>query len=185
MLAGRWCQYQTTKLAIRLPLQTVLDTTITDNGSGSVAGGWAFPFKIPQDTDNVVVKFSPSVTAAGMSITFQTSDDGGTTYYDVARTSIASNSGATAVAGSRAQWLTVPVVVGAPRNVTTGSLIAAGSLVSAVFNGNAAASTLLAGQNSGLPILGIQNRVFGIMTGDSTANGSRVQVMVNSQSATA
>jgi len=172
-------------MSIRLPLTTVLDTTITDNGSGSVAGGWAFPFKITQDTDNVVVKMSPSVVAAGVSVTFQTSDDGGTTYYDVARSSIASNSGATTVAGSRAQWLSIPTIGGLPRNVVTTSLLQTGSLIGVVFNGSAAASTLTQGQSSGLPILGIQNRVFVIMTGDSTSNSTRVQVLVNQQSASA
>src|SRR3990167_9373912 len=116
-------------MSIRLPLQTVLDVTHTNQGTTSVSGGWAYPFQIPQDTDNVVVKFQPSVTAGGMSAIFQTSDDGGTTYYDVARTSIASNSGATAVTGASSQWLSIPVIVGNARNVVTSSLIATGSLV--------------------------------------------------------
>jgi len=165
-------------------MQGVLDVTHTDQGPGSVAGGWAYPFKLPQDTDNIVVKCAPSVTAGGVSVIFQTSDDGGTTYFDVARTSIASNSGATAVAGSQAQFLSIPTIGGLPRNVVTASLISAGSLVSGVSNGNAAASTLTSGQSSGLPILGLQNRIFLISTGNATAISTRVQVMVNQQSAT-
>ena len=167
-------------------MMRVLDETNTDDGTASVAGGYAYPFKLPQDTDNVVVKFTPSVTAGGMSAIFQTSDDGGTTYYDVARTSIASNSGTTGTSGMNAQWLTIPVVGGTQRNVVTGSLIAAGSLIGYVASGGAAAaSTLTSGQASGLPIMGLQNRVFLVTTGNATANSSRVRVLVNNQSATA
>lgn len=173
-------------MSIRLPMQGVLDVTHTNQGTTSTAGGWAYPFLLPQDTDNVVVKFAPSVTAGGMSAIFQTSDDGGTTYYDVARTSIASNSGATAVSPAGAQWLSLPVVGGTQRNVITGSIIATGSLIGYVSAGSAAvASTLTSGQSSGLPIMGLQNRIFLISTGNATAISSRVQVLVNNQSATA
>ena len=166
-------------MAIRLPLQTVLTATGGNElGAGSVAGGIAYPFLIPQDTDNVVVKFTASVVG-GYSATFQTSDDGGTTYYDVARTSVVSN----AVNGT-AQWLSIPVV---NSGVATGKTFATGSIVSMGI-GSAAASTLGSQQVSGLPILGPQNRVFVRITGDVTsaaANGYVAQVKVNSQSATA
>lgn len=169
-------------MAIRLPLQTVLDVTQTDQGPGSLLlGGWAYPFKIPQDTDNVIVKFTPSVTAGGASAIFQTSDDGGTTFYDVARTSIASNSGATAVAGSQAQFLSVPTIGSGIRTATT---FAGASIVSGGI-GSASASTLTQNQISGLPIMGLQNRIFVITTGNATAVSARVEVKVNQQSATA
>ena len=46
-------------MAIRLPLQGVLSAIGgNETGAGSVAGGIAYPFQIPQDTDNVVVKFT-------------------------------------------------------------------------------------------------------------------------------
>lgn len=167
-------------------MQGVLDVTHTNLGATSVAGGWAYPFKIPQDTDNVLVKFNPSVTAGGVSVIFQTSDDGGTTYFDVARTSIASNSGAFDTTTQNPLWMPIPVIGGTQRNVITGSLIATGSLVGYVANGaGAAASTLTSGQYSGLPIMGLQNRIFLITTGNVTAHSSRVQVLVNHQSATA
>ena len=167
-------------------MTAALDITHTNQGDSSVAGGWAYPFKLPQDVDNVLLKVQPSVTAGGMSAIFQTSDDGGTTYYDVARTSIASNSGATAVTGEGAQWVSIPVIGGTQRNVITGSLIAAGSLIAYVAaGGSATASTLTSGQMSGLPIMGLQNRVFLISTGNATAISTRVKVLVNNQSATA
>jgi hypothetical protein len=166
-------------MAIRLPLTTVLDETHTNQGTTSVAGGWAYPFKIPQDTDNIVVKMQASVTAGGMSATFQTSDDGGTTYFDVARTSVVSNSGATAVAGQAAQWLSIPTISGGLRTAVTqsASVITAGV-------GSATASTLGSQQVSGLPVLGLQNRIFLQSVGNATAINTRVKVMVNNQSAT-
>lgn len=168
-------------MSIRLPGQVILDQTVVDpSGAASTLGGYAFPFRIPQDTDNVVVKFAPSVTGGGMSAIFQTSDDGGTTYYDVSRTSIASSS----APGVGPQWLTIPTIGSENRNVVTTSLIATASTVAVISNGTAGASTLGSGQNSGLPLLGLQNRVFLIMTGNATAQSSRVQVIVNQQSAT-
>ncbi len=163
-------------MGIRLPLQGVLDVTHIDQGPGSVAGGWAYPFKIPQDTDNVLVKFTPSVTAGGVSVIFQTSDDGGTTFYDVARTSIASQN----ELGKAVQWLSIPVI--ASTSNTRASLVATGSVIAVNGIGSASASTLGSGQYSGLPIMGIQNRLFLITTGNATAVSGRAQVLVNSES---
>ena len=80
-------------MSIRLPLKQVLDvnnSTVNATGPASTAGGVAHTFDLPQDTDNVVVKLTASVLAGGVSATLQTTDDGGTTWYDVARTSIIS-----------------------------------------------------------------------------------------------
>jgi|SRR3990167_2020254 len=167
-------------MSIRLPLTTVLDYDDTpQTGSGSVAGGVAKPFKIPQDTDNVVVKLTASVIAGGVSAVFQTSDDGGSTYYDVARTSIVSNANNT-----NAEWLSIPVNGYGLQNIRT-SVVATGSVQSASRTpGRAAASSLGQANVSGLPIIGQQNRVFLIYTGDITSvDKARVQVLVNSQSA--
>lgn len=162
-------------MSIRLPMQTVLDVMNTDLGAGSVAGGYAYPFRVPQDTDNILVKFTPSVIGGGMSALLQTSDDGGTTYYDVARTSIVSLT----IMGP--QWLSAGVASsGVNPRVGGGASVLGGAI------GSANASTLGSQQISGLPIMGIQNRIFLISSGGNTANaGTRIQVMVNSQSATA
>ena len=169
-------------MAIRLPTTTVLDEdNDAEVGAGSVAGGVAFPFKIPQDTDNVIVKFTASVGGGGVSATFQTSDDGGTTYYDVARTSIVSRANNAVTA----EWLSIPVISSGlnPRAITLTS--GTSSLVGGTV-GQAGASTLGSRQVSGLPILGQQNRVFLIYTAAVDTNTlARVQVKVNSQSATA
>lgn len=170
-------------MSIRLPLTTVLDVTDTSTGSTSTLGGIAYPFKLPQDTDNCILAFSPSVVTAGISATFQTSPDGGSTWYDVARTSIATAS----PSGVGPQFISIPVVGGQEsRSFNTTSLIATGSLIGVAQNGTAAASTLGSGQSSGLPVMGIQNRIFLIQqSGISASQGSRVQVLVNNQSATA
>lgn len=164
-------------MGIRLPLQTVLDYNDTpQTGSGSVAGGVAKTFFIPQDADNVVVKLTASVIAGGVSATFQTTDDGGTTWYDVGRTSVVSNANNTT-----AEWLSIPVIGTGIATGVSGSP-AAGSILS-VATGRAAASTLSSRQVSGLPIMGPLNRVFLIYTAAVTSTDlARVQVLVNSQS---
>ncbi len=160
-------------MAIRLPLQTIGQFTETNElGTNSVAGGIAHPFQLPLDTDNVVVKFTSSMVSGGASAIFQTSDDGGVTYYDVARTSIVSNAGATT---GTAQWLSIPVLgygmTGMSSVVATGSIIGFGATI-----GAAAASSLGSRQMSGLPILGIQNRVFIVLSGNTTSATSNVIV---------
>src|SRR3990167_1570909 len=80
-------------MSIRLPLKNIGTFTAAANetGAGSTAGGIAYAVTLPQDTDNVVVKLTASLVGAGYSAVLQTSDDGGTTYYDVSRTSVVSN----------------------------------------------------------------------------------------------
>lgn len=162
-------------MSIRLPLTTVLDVTTTDLGGASVAGGYAFPFKIPQDTDNIVLKFMPSVITGNATVYLQTSDDGGTTYYDVARTSTLSLANI-----QNAHWISAPVISAGLNPVVVSPKV--GSVLSGSI-GAAAASTLGSQQVSGLPILGLQNRAFLTIGGGITQNdGIRIQVKVNSQS---
>lgn len=164
-------------MSIRLPLQTILDYNDTpQTGSTSVAGGVAKTFMLPQDTDNVVVKLTASVIAGGVSATFQTSDDGGSTWYDVARTSIVSNANNTT-----AEWLSIPVI-GSGVNPQVVSTVNAGSVLGGSI-GSAAASVLGNKQVSGLPLMGLLNRVFLRYTSAVTSTDlARVQVKVNSQS---
>lgn len=166
-------------MSISLPLKGVLDVTHTNQGTTSVAGGWAYPFKLPQDVDNVVVKFLPSVVAGGMSATFQTSDDGGNTWFDVARTSVASQN----EVGAAPEWLSIPTISGGVNPIVRANA-AAGSILGGSI-GTAGASTLGSRQVSGLPVLGIQNRIFLMSVGNATAINSRVQVLANNQSASA
>lgn len=173
-------------MALRFPLTTVVSKTSADElGAGSVAGGVPIPFLIPQDTDNVVVKFTTSVVGA-YSAVFQTTDDGGTTWYDVARTSIVSNAN-----NQNAEWLTIPVEgVGFRSQVVGQNSVAGATNVAIALNtiGRAAASTVGGAQITGLPLLSPQARLFVIITGNVTSAGANTytaQVKVNSQSATA
>ena len=163
--------------SIRLPLTTLLDyDDVGQTGVTSVAGGVAKAFMLPQDTDNVVVKLTASVIAGAVSATLQTTDDGGTTWFDVARTSVVSNAN-----GTTAEWLSVPVVGGGVRTQVN----VASSIISTGI-GNAAASSLGSRNVSGLPILGQRARVFLIYTAAVTSTDlARVKVLVNNQSATA
>jgi hypothetical protein len=164
-------------MSIRLPLQGVLTAIDTnDVGAGSVNGGVAFPFTIPQDTDNIVVKLTASIVGGGVSAYLQTTDDGGTTYYDVARTSVVSNANNTT-----AEWLSIPVI---SSGVTTISETANSSIVSNATIGSAAASTLGVKTVSGLPILSTQGRIFLQYSAGVSANAlTQAVVKVNSQSA--
>lgn len=157
-------------MSIRLPLQGVATFTDTDTGTASVLGGVPHIFNIPQDTDNIVVKMTASLVGAGASTTLQTSDDGGTTWFDIARTSTVSN--------GLPQWLSgttnSPGIN--PRTTFAGASIIGGTI------GTAAASTLASGQVSGLPILGTVGRVFTIYSGNITTSSIVTVVKVNSQS---
>jgi len=168
-------------MSIRLPLRTALTQSYAnETGTSSAAGGIAIPFTMPQDADNAVVKLTASTVGGGVSAVFQTTDDGGTTWYDVARTSIVSNAD-----NNTAVWANVGVngtgMATAQNGFPTASILTVGVR-------STAASTLAANQVSGLPILSQQARIFLILTGNHTAaTGSAitVQVKVNSQSATA
>ncbi len=170
-------------MSIRLPLTTVLDAQ--DNGligANSVLGGIARTFSIPQDTDNIVVKLQASVAGGGVSTILQTTDDGGVTWYDVARTSVVSNTGGSIFGGGQtlAEWISVPVA-GYGINPQVISTVNAGSVLGGTV-GSAGASTLGSRQVSGLPILGTLGRVVTVIAAGVTGVASvRTQVKVNSQ----
>ena len=169
-------------MSIRLPLSTLLDvnnSTINSTGPASVNGGVAHPFLIPQDTDNIIVKFTASVMAGGASAVLQTSDDGGTNWYDVARTSIVSNA-----IGQNAQWLSTPVIGIGVRTTLMNNSVAGGQAVASIYQATGQATSLAQLSVSGLPILGRNARVFLLYTAAVTSIISeRVTVSANSQSA--
>ena len=171
-------------MGIRFPLKRnrVVNNGEIGSGPASTAGGVAHTFTIPQDTDNIVVKMTASVMDGGVSATLQTTDDGGTTWYDVARTSIVSNANATT-----AEWLSVPVVGVGMRTTVGVASVGTGTVVSVLgATGRAGASTLGQLAVSGLPILSTQNRVFLRYTAAITSIIAEVvDVYVNSESGTA
>lgn len=165
-------------MSIRLPVQTVLSYDDVGNvGASSVAGGVAKTFNLPQDTDDVVVKLTASIVGGGVSATFQTSDDGGTTWYDVARSSVVSNAN-----GTNAEWLVAPTI-GTGVTVLQSQTAVTGSVIgTTATTGSAAASSLGSRQYSGLPIMGLLNRVFLMYSAGVSANAlSKVEVKVNNQ----
>jgi len=163
-------------MAIRLPLKTVATfSDAAEVGAGSVGGIIAHTFTLPQDTDNVLVKFRASTVGGAVSATLQTTDDGGTTWYEIARTSVVSNANV-----DTAQWISSPVIGQGLRTAVNQS-----SSLLTVGIGNAA-STLGSQQVSGLPILSQHGRIAIRITGDLTASAViTTEVKVNSQSATA
>ena len=174
-------------MAIRLPLKTVLDYNNDAPGHGgptSVSGGVAKTFELPQDIDNVVVKLTASIVGGGVSATLQTTDDGGTTWYDIARSSIVSNA-----TNADAEWISAPVAGVGIRS--TGAEVASagewaypGSVLSTT--GKATHNTLGQKEVSGLPILSQYGRVWLKYTSAvSSIQTERVRVLTNSQSATA
>jgi len=178
-------------MGIRFPLKAVLSYSsgLIETGPASTLGGVAKTFTLPQDTDNVVVRFTASVTAGGASATFQTTPDGGTTWYDVQRTSTISYAGNSVAGGGQthAEWLSIPVISGGfnPQvAITQIGQVTASSVMGGTI-GAAAASTLGQKQISGLPILGAYNRIFLRYTAAVTSiQGESVTVYVNSQSGT-
>ena len=174
-------------MSIRLPLQTVLDqnnSAEVGTGPASTVGGVAYSFNLPQDCDNVIVKFTASVLGGGVSATLQTTDDSGTTWYDVSRTSIVSNANATT-----AEWLSAPVQgMGFQNTVFAQTSVAGSTNTTTVLRttGSAAASTVGTSGYTGLPILSQQGRVFLRYTSAVTSViNERITVSTNSQSATA
>lgn len=173
-------------MAIRLPLKTVLASdNSTEVGAGSLLGGVPVLFTIPQDTDNIVVKFQAQTAGGGVSATLQTTDDGGTTWWDVARTSIVSSA-----TGVLAEWLSVPVIGFGLRSQSLASVVATGSTITSGLDntviGRAAPSTLGSNSQTGLPILSQQGRILLILqAGVSASTTFLTEVKVNSQSATA
>lgn len=173
-------------MAIRIPLKSIITVNSNDEvGAGSVAGGVANTFVIPQDTDGILVKLQACTVGGGVSTVFQTSDDGGTTWYDVARTSVVSNS----YVAPLTEWFTVPVFGFGYRTATIGSTVATGSVFGVgsllTTTGSSGASTLAQKSFSGLPIMSQLGRVFLRITGDLTTSSILTTVSTNDQSATA
>jgi len=171
-------------MSIRLPLKGVLDSNRTEEiGNGipaSTAGGVAHPFQLPQDCDNVVVKFEASILGGGASAVLQTSDNGGATWFDVARTSIVSNTAGSVLA----EWLNIPVGGFGFRPTQGVASVGTGTAVSVLsVTGSAGASTLAQKDFSGLGMIGVNGRVFVRYGAAITSTISeRVQVFTNTQS---
>ena len=169
-------------MSIRLPLQSAGSfSDDNDTGTGSALGGIAHAFLIPQDTDNIVVKMTASVSGTGVSTVLQTTDDGGSTWFDVARTSIVSNA-----IGQNAEWLSTPVTgIGVKTTAQAVASVGSHNYPASIYGAIGKATSIAQGAVTGLPILARQARVFNIIAGDVTSAASNswdVTVYVNNQS---
>lgn len=164
-------------MSIRLPLQVIVSSTNNDEvGAGSVGGGVIIgPFQIPQDTDNVVVKLTASTVGGAVSAQFQTTDDGGITWYGIARTSVVSNA-----AGDNVQWMSIPTI---GQSINSASIVAVGSVFAGTGIGSAQPSLLASNEINGLPLLSPTARIIIQITGSLTSSSILTQVKVNNQSA--
>lgn len=147
-------------MSIRFPLQVVKSITCT-----ATTGTTNYDFFLPQDCDSIVVKYYTGATFTGTSPTcnvfVQTTDDGGTTWYDVVKfTQIVA-----AVTKTNAAWATIGV------NTSRATASVSGC------------STLTAGTQATLPILSRNMRIAVIVGGTQVANdGVEIRVYANSQS---
>jgi len=168
-------------MSIRKPIKILSYSDAADVGAGSVAGMTTKTFNLPQDTDALTMKFQASLVGTSASVTFQTTDDGGTTWYDVARTKVV-----TVNNNTTADWTYIPVLGPGQRTfVNTASSTTSGQTAASIGGtiGSAAASSLGAGQYSGLPVLDTFARIGVIFTGNVTTNDKlQVDIYAHNQS---
>lgn len=170
-------------MGIRFPLTTVLD--YNDAGNVGATSVVSQTFRVPQDADNIIVKVpvaSLSGTAPVAAIYVQTTDDGGTTWYDMARLPNVTD---TTIANAGALWASIPVN-GFGLRTTQGpqvSVLGGGAGASILsITGNASMRSLAAQSQSGLPVLGPLNRIQISYAGTVATNTAlQVQVKVNSE----
>lgn len=152
-------------MAIRLPQQTVFsqDLSISSGTSASLV-------QLPQDTDNVTaVVWCTTLGATSSDVYFQTSYDGGSTWFDMANTQFLGT-----VVQSLARIMNFSGVgAKAKTGAVTGSNI-----------GNAPATSTLTNNYTGVPLLGQLMRVMHVI-GGSGASVVNVRLIANNQSATA
>lgn len=152
-------------MSIRLPQQTAQRLTLTlSTGAGDNN------VSLPQDTDNVTIfAWCTVLGATSIDLYFQTSYDGGTTWYDLANTQFAAT-----VTQANARVLSFSTL---GQKAKTGALT--GSNV-----GNAASSSTVTNNYTGLNLMGQLLRVKEVV-GGSGASTAIVDIIVNQQSATA
>ncbi len=151
-------------MSIRFPQQVVKSLTLTTStGVGTEI------VTLPQDTDNVTIfAWCPTLGATSSDLFFQTSYDGGTTWYDMANTQFLAT-----VTQANARILTFSTITGKSKTgAVTGSNI-----------GNAAPSSTLTNNYTGLNLMGQVMRVYNAI-GGSGATTVRVDIVANQQSAT-
>lgn len=137
----------------------------------TAAASQTFTFNIPQDADSIIAKFwttsnfTPQSTNAAQ-VTIQSSEDGGTTWRDVAAFTTQA-----VVLNQFAHFASIPCIGGNGRGVANwiGS-VAASTLALA------ATASVATGTASGLPMMGTLGRVQLTITGTLTTGGVNVDI---------
>lgn len=140
----------------------------------STSGPKTYNFTIPQDAQSIVVKafLDSTWSATGTAkVTVQTSEDGGTTWRDVAATTVGGNTVAAGVGNQNAHFITIPVAGATGRGIAN-------------YIGSVAASTLALGATSGsvvgiasgLPMMGTLGRLQFDYTATISTGGVNVTV---------
>lgn len=145
----------------------------------TAAATTTYPFVIPQDADSVIGKIFLDSTwnASGTAtITIQTTEDGGTTWRDVAATTIGASTVAATMGNQNAHFIDVGCIGTSDRGVANyiGS-VAASSLALAAINASAI------GTQSGMPFISTIGRVQVTYTSTITTGGVNVQLFAPSQ----
>ncbi len=147
---------------LRQPLLNLATSTL--NTTGSQTDIFVFPF---QDFDGVIAKLTVATLTATSSgsytVYLQTTDDGGTTWFDMQASTVVNSASTTTNAAS--QWFTVPVV---PTYFVNKPTLSDGTLTAA---------------SSGIPLLSNQLRVKWAVSGTvTTVLGAKVVLSTNDQS---
>lgn len=137
----------------------------------TAAATQTFLFTIPQDCDTLIAKFwttgtfNPQSTNAAQ-VTIQTTEDGGTTWRDVAAWTAQ-----VAVVNDKAHFASIPCMLGGGRGVANwvGSVQASTLAL-------AATASVATGVASGLPMMGTTGRVQLTITGTLTTGGVNVDI---------
>lgn len=148
---------------IRFPLTTVFSKTT--NATVSTDSTFVLP---NYDFDSITAKFTAASFSASEGSTFkcyiQTTDDGGTTFYDCARFSLSTTNGT--ITNANAKFINIPVSVG-----------------TAAYIGNTSSGSITTDTVSGLPFLSNSGRVRWTLTNCNTAVISvTISLLANNQS---
>jgi hypothetical protein len=140
----------------------------------NTAGTILYPFTVPQDAQSIIGKVYLNSTwnASGSALVyFQTSEDGGTTWRDMAVVSVGAATVAATMNNQNAQFFSVALAAGVNKGSTNWIGSVAASTLSA---GTPAASAV--GVTSGLPVMGVANRVQITYANTITTGGINVVV---------
>lgn len=154
-------------MSIRTPLRTakqIVETALT--------GTLLYTFNVDQDIDNLVCKMSVGTftgTSPTADIYIQTTDDGGTTWYDMGHFAQVT----TAITNANALWMTIPV---------NGTSAVSSSTTSNGYTGAAADASISASKVSGIPVLNNLVRVKVVYGGTVGVNvGITINIYESSQ----